>query len=199
MINITFQENIISSFVEHLINGLYCLAFQKNIRLIFVVNQQFDKGDDFLNSSQDDEQNLLANNIMPKRKEAFKKFNISKTGYVAFNSDFFLDLCIVLQPFFTTKITPELLEYIYKNRCVSSVHSKLTLLKEKKSDYARIAIMMGLTCKEARNIFSKPIHTSDIPKTEKKFMNIPSPIYPSIRDFLKRQNLPFSFFLSICD
>ena len=163
------------------------------------MNQEVDGGANIQNTSQDDEQNLLANNIMPKRKEALKKFYISRVGYVTFNSDFFLDLCIVLQPFFTTKITPELLEYIFKNRCVSSVHSKLTLLKEKKSDYARIAIMMGFTCKEARNIFNKPIHTSDIPKTEKKFINIPSPIYPSIRDFLKRQNLSFSFSLSICD
>lgn len=198
MIYITFRENNICSFVEHLINGLYCLAFQKNIRLIFVVNQQFDKGDDFLNSPQDDEPNLFESNITPKGKEAFKKFYTSKNGYVAFNSYFFLDLSTVLQPFFSTKITPDILQYIFKNRCVSSVHSKLTLLKEKKSDYARIAVMLNFTCKEARNIFNKPIHTSDIPKTEKKFINIPSPIYPSIRDFLKRQNLSFSL-SSICD
>lgn len=161
--------------------------------MIFDVNQQFDNDDDFLNSSDDDKQNLLANTLSASRNEAIKKFYISKDNYDGFSSNFFLDLCIVLQPFFSTKITPKLLKYIFNNRCVSSVHSKLTLVKEKKSDYARIAVMLGFSCKEARNIFNKPIRSSDIPKTEKQFINIPSPIYPSIRDFLIRQNIPFSF------
>ena len=56
------------------------------------MSQQFDKGDDFLNSSQDDNQYLFGNKITPNHKDDLNKFYIPKMGYISFNSNFFFDL-----------------------------------------------------------------------------------------------------------
>jgi len=109
----------------------------------------------------------------------------------AYSPMFFERLHFTIENLFITKFTPETLKFIFINRCMPVSHPLLTLKKEKKSDYARIAVMLGFSCSEARYIFNKPIQVSDIPKTEKRFKNSPNPLYFSIMEFVKEFNLPF--------